>query len=60
MGSHFDQNSTKLVSDSDPVGLLLGDLLGDRLVIDWVFFVVGGRLVFLRAILSVSVWRSVD
>ena len=38
MGSHFDQNSTKLVSDSDPVGLLLGDLLGDRLVIDWVIF----------------------
>ena len=38
MGSHFDQNSAKLVSDSDPVGRLLGDLLGDRLGIDWVFF----------------------
>ena len=57
MGSHFDQNSTKSVSDFDPFSRLLGDLLGDRLVIDWVFFccwwpfgnlpgdVFGGRLV---------------
>ena len=57
MGSHFDKNSTKSVSDSDPVGPLLGDLLGDRLVIDWVIFccwwpvgnfpgdLFGGRLV---------------
>ena len=56
MGSHFDQNSTKSVSDYDPVGLLLGDMLGDRLVIDWVVFVVGGRLVIFRAMFSVAVW----